>query len=208
MQPPLKKRLLIMTAAALVQFNYSIATRVLTGGIIPKLPIDVFPLSVIWVIPYALWYPFILWCGIWLILKSDERSFRTFTAGFIFTCTLGVLTFYLFPTYIIDPELPGTDIFSRTLLFLQNIDGNYAAFPSAHVYVTTILVLFLHRWYPRYVWVWLFLYVMIAFSTLFTRQHYILDAIGGTVYGWVGYRFGLWWEERSRTGTSKQRIAE
>jgi membrane-associated phospholipid phosphatase len=205
MQPPLKKRLFIVLVALLIQFNYSIATRVMQGGISPKLPIDVFPLSVVWVAPYTLWYPFILLGGGWLTLKSDERLFRAFAAGFLCACALGVLTFYLFPTYIIDPELPGTDIFSKTLLFLQSIDGDYAAFPSAHVYVTVTLSLFLHRSFPKYGWLWLFIYVMIALSTLFTQQHYILDVIGGTAYGWIGYRFGWWWAERSQTADAQRK---
>lgn len=73
MQPPLKKRILTISAILLIQFNYSIATRVMQGGIIPKLPVDIFPLSVIWVIPYALWYPLIASAGVWLILKSNEK---------------------------------------------------------------------------------------------------------------------------------------
>ncbi|MCC6299613.1 MAG: phosphatase PAP2 family protein [Anaerolineales bacterium] len=199
MQPSLKKRLLIVSLALLIQFNYSIATRVLTGGIIPKLPIDIFPLIPVWVIPYTLWYAFILWAGIRLLVKGDERTFRSFAAGFVCTCTLGVLTFYLFPTYIIDPALPGTDVFSKLLRYMQGIDGNYAAFPSAHVYVTTILVIFYNRWYPKYFPFWLFIYIMISLSTLFTHQHYILDVAGGTVYAWIGYRFGLWWVERNQS---------
>ncbi len=208
MQPPLKKRLLIIAMAVIIQFNYSIATRVLQGGIIPKLPIDIFPLSVVWVIPYALWYPLIAAAGVWILLKSGERAFRAFAAGFILTCTLGVLTFYLFPTYIIDPKLSGEDPFSKMLRFLQSIDGNYAAFPSAHVYVTVILVLFFNLWFPRYLWLWIFIYVVISLSTLYTQQHYILDVIGGTVYGWLGYRFGLWWVERSQTRIAKQTVAK
>lgn len=208
MQPSLKKRILIVSLALLIQFNYSIATRVLTGGIIPKLPIDVFPLEVTWVIPYALWYPIVYAGGLWLLLKSDERLFKAFAAGFTLTCILGVLTFYFFPTYIIDPPLPGTDIFSKTLLFLQSIDGDYAAFPSAHVYVTTIFALFYSHWYPKFRWLWFFIYVMIALSTLFTHQHYILDAVGGTIYAWVGYRFGFWWVERSQTKITRQKAVE
>ncbi len=208
MQPPLKNRILIIVVACLIQFNYSIATRVMQGGIIPKLPIDVFPLSVIWVVPYILWYPLVATAGLWLVLKSEERLFRAFSAGFILTCTLGVLTFYMFPTYIIDPALPGTDIFSKTLLFLQSIDGDYAAFPSAHIYVTVILVLFFDRWFPRYRRLWWFIYIMIALSTLFTQQHYILDVVGGTVYAWIGYRFGLWWVERYEIGSARQKEFE
>jgi membrane-associated phospholipid phosphatase len=196
MQPSLKKRILIVLGALLIQSNYSIATRVMQGGIIPKLPIDIFPLSVIWVVPYALWYPIIVSAGVWLILKMDERLFRAFAAGLICTCTLGVLTFYLFPTFIVDPALPGADIFSKTLLFLQSLDGDYAAFPSSHVYVTVILALFYGEWYPGHRWLWFLIALLISLSTLFTQQHYILDVIGGMIYAWLGYRFGLRWAGR------------
>lgn len=208
MQPSLKKRILIISGILLIQFNYSIATRVMHGGIIPKLPIDVFPLWVIWVIPYALWYPIIASAGVWLLLKSSERLFREFAAGFLLTCILGVLTFYFFPTYIIDTPLTGTDLFTKLLLLLRAMDGDYAAFPSAHVYVTTILALFFNRWYPKYGWLWLFIYVMISLSTLFTHQHYIMDVVGGTTYAWIGYRFGLWWEERSQTKNTREKATE
>ncbi|MFN8387264.1 MAG: phosphatase PAP2 family protein [Anaerolineales bacterium] len=208
MQPSLKKRILIISGILLIQFNYSIATRVMQGGIIPKLPIDVFPLWVIWVIPYALWYPIITTAGVWLVGKSSERLFREFAAGFLLTCIMGVLTFYFFPTYIIDTPLPGTDIFTKLLILLRAMDGDYAAFPSAHVYVTTSLALFYNRWYPKYGWLCFFIYAMITLSTLFTHQHYILDAVGGTTYAWIGYRFGLWWEERSRTNATTEKATE
>lgn len=207
MSPSLKKRILVISGILLIQFNYSIATRVMQDGVIPKLPIDVFPLQPIWAVPYALWYPIIVAGGIWLILKSDERLFREFSAGFLLTCVLGVLTFYFLPTYIIDSPLPETDIFTKLLLLLRAMDGDYAAFPSAHVYVTAILAFSFNRWYPKYGWLWLFIYVMISLSTLFTHQHYILDVVGGTIYAWVGYRFGLWRMEHIQiNNTSKPEV--
>lgn len=203
MQPPLKKRLLLILAIIVIQSNYAPATHLLQGGVEPKLPWDIFPLWAVWVVPYILCYP--LWAfGVgWLALKTNESRFRAAAAGLFLACTLGVLTFFLFPTYVTDPEVTGSDIFSKTLLLVQSVDGDYAAFPSAHIYITVILALFYRDWYPRYKWLWLFIVVIVMLSTLFTKQHYILDVLGGTLTAWLGYRFGLWWN--TMDGKFKQR---
>jgi membrane-associated phospholipid phosphatase len=195
MEPPLRKRILLILAVFAIQSNYVIATRFVQGGIEPKLPIDHFPLWVVWVVPYVLCYP--LWAigVIWLVRKMDETLFRSAIAGFFLTCSLGIATFYLFPTYVIDPKVTGADIFSKTLLLIQRLDGDYAALPSAHIYITVILALFYRDWYPRYKWLWLFIVVIVALSTLFTKQHYIADVISGVFTGWLGYRFGLRWNK-------------
>jgi membrane-associated phospholipid phosphatase len=109
------------------------------------------------------------------------------------TFGIGVTTFFFFPTYVRAATLEGNDIFTVSLRMMHETWGRYAAFPSGHVYITALLVLFFSRWYPRYKLLWMMLLVIISLSTLFTGQHYILDVIGGVVVAWPGYRFGLWW---------------
>jgi membrane-associated phospholipid phosphatase len=33
--------------------------------------------------------------------------------------------------------------------------------------------------------------MVVVLSTLFTRQHYLLDLLGGLAIAWLGYRFGI-----------------
>jgi membrane-associated phospholipid phosphatase len=175
-----------------------------TGGIEPKLSIDVFPIWPIWVVPYVLCY--LLWFSalLWIILKTDDRSFRSFLAACMLTFAIGVTIFTFFPTYVRAATLEGSDIFTVLLRMIHETWGRYAALPSGHVYITALLVLFFSRWYPRYKFLWTMLLVIISLSTLFTGQHYILDVIGGYVVAWVGYHFGLWWagfyEPQKRAG--------
>jgi len=203
MEPPLKKRLLLVLGAILIQSIYTPTSLLLTGGIEPKLLIDIFPLWIIWVVPYALCYP--LWAlGLgWLILKMDERLFRATIAGIFFTVSLGVSIFILFPTYVVQPQLTGTDILSKLLLSIQIVGGDHDALPSAHIYTSVVLALFYRDWYPRYKWVWLLIVVIVSLSTLFTNQHYIADVLAGYLTAWLGYRFGLWWN--TMDGRFKQR---
>jgi len=198
MEPPLKKRILLILGAVLIQSIYTPTSLLLKGGIVPRLPIDVFPLWIVWVIPYALCYP--LWASalIWAIWKMDEAIFRKTIAGLYFVCTFGISIFILFPTYVVLPELQGTDILSNTLRSIQIAGGTHDALPSGHIYITVILALFYNEWYPRYKRIWLFIVVTVSLSTLFTQQHYIADVLAGYLTAWLGYRFGLWWNTMNR----------
>lgn len=176
-----------------IQMIYIPTSNRVTGGIEPKLPIDIFPIWPVWVLPYVLCY--LLWLGsmLWVIFKVDDRSFRAFIAASMLTFTLGALTFIFFPTYVRAATLEGSDIFSVLLRTIHETWGRYDALPSGHVYITTILVLFFGRWYPRWKSFWMVILVIVSFSTLFTGQHYILDVLGGYLVALAGYHFGLWW---------------
>jgi membrane-associated phospholipid phosphatase len=128
------------------------------------------------------------------------------------TFSIGTATFVFFPTYIQAAVIPGNDIFSSLLRFIHENWGRYDAFPSGHVYITTLLTLFFSRWVPRRKALWIGILAIVSLSTLFTFQHYIIDVVGGYVAGLAGYRFGLWWagfnSEPKRTDKrSRKRIA-
>jgi membrane-associated phospholipid phosphatase len=164
-----------------------------TGGIEPKLPIDIFPVSTVWVLPYILCY--LLWTAgfAWIIYRVEDRSFRSFIAACMLTFAMGALTFIFFPTYVRPAVIEGNDIFANILRIIHEHWGRYDAFPSGHVYITTLLALFFGRWYPRYNLLWVVILAVVSLSTLFTAQHYILDVAGGYLAALAGYHFGLWW---------------
>jgi len=189
----LSKRFLFVLFACCIQMIYIPTSNRITGGIEPKLSIDVFPIHAIWVLPYVLCY--ILWvAGIaWVILKMEDRLFRAFITACLLTFSIGTATFIFFPTYIKPATFEGNDIFTFLLRFIHENWGRYDAFPSGHVYITTLMTLFFNRWFPRQKFLWILILVIVSLSTLFTGQHYILDVIGGYIIALAGYYFGLWW---------------
>lgn len=189
----INKRILLFVIIYCIQLLYIPTSERVSGGIEPKLAIDIFPIWPIWVLPYVLCYALWLAGVIWIILKTEDRLFRAFLAACIFTFTFGVIIFIFVPTYVKPASLPGNDIFTVLLRTLHENWGRYDAFPSGHIYVTTLLTLFLIRRYPRHRLLWGLILVIISFSTLFTRQHYILDVLGGYAVAFSGYNFGLWW---------------
>jgi membrane-associated phospholipid phosphatase len=200
----LNKRLLLFFLACCIQMIYIPTSNRVTGGVEPKLPIDTFPVWSVWVLPYVLCY--ILWfAGIaWVIFKTKDWQFRSVVAACMLTFSLGALTFIFFPTYVKPVTLQGRDVFTLLLRIFHEQTGRYAAFPSGHVYITTLLALFFSRWYPQLKFLYILVLVMVSLSTLFTGQHYILDVLGGYLVALAGYYFGLWWtgfrETQKRTG--------
>jgi membrane-associated phospholipid phosphatase len=189
----INKRILLFVIIYCIQLLYIPTSERVSGGIEPKLAIDIFPIWPIWVLPYVLCYALWLAGVIWIILKTEDRLFRAFLAACIFTFTFGVIIFIFVPTYVKPASLLGNDIFTVLLRTLHENWGRYDAFPSGHIYVTTLLILFFIRRYPRHRLLWGLILVIISFSTLFTGQHYILDVLGGYAVAFSGYNFGLWW---------------
>ena len=189
----LSKRIILFLLAYSLQLIYIPTSERVSGGIEPKLPIDIFPIWTIWVIPYVLCFAFWLVSVIWIVLNTEDRMFRSFLAACVFTFSFGVLIFIFFPTYIPQASLPGNDLWTSLLRMLHEKWGRYDAFPSGHIYITTLLTLFFCRLNPRQRWIWILILVIVSFSTLFTGQHYIADVLGGYVVGLSGFHFGLWW---------------
>ena len=189
----IRKRLVLVLLVCCIQTIYIPVSNRSTGGMEPKLSMDIFPIWAVWVVPYVLCY--LLWFTsfAWVILNANDRQFRSFLIACLLTFTLGVLTFIFFPTYVKPVALQGNDVFASLLRIFHEQAGRYAALPSGHVYITTLLVLFFGRWFPRSRFLWIVILLIVSLSTLFTGQHYILDVLGGYLVALAGYYFGLWW---------------
>ena len=189
----LNKRILFLVLVCCIQLIYIPTSMRTTGGIEPKLPIDIFQVWPAWVLPYVLCYPLWLVSSIWTILKMEDRLFRALVAACFLIFAVANSIFIFFPTYVKQATLQGNNIFISLLRLIHESWGRYSALPSGYVYITTLLVLFFSRWYPRPKFLWILILIVISLSTLFTRQHYILDVLGGYVLAIAGYCFGLWW---------------
>lgn len=187
------ERVLLVLLICSIQMIYFPTSEQMRGGIEPRLPIDVFPIIPIWVLPYVLCIPFWLVGIFWATFRMEDDLFRSFMASLLLVCTCAIATFIFFPTYIKAASFVGGDVFTILLRSIHQNLGRYDAFPSGHVYITTLLALFYSRWYPLLKRWWISCAVIVALSTLFTGQHYFVDVLGGLVVAFLGYYFGLKW---------------
>ena len=191
--PTLLQRAILVSLIIAIQMIYLPTSLRALGGMQPKLSIDTFPVWPVWVVPYILCYPMWLAAIGWAVRKMEDDMFRSLIAAFLLTCTVSISIFVFFPTYVEPDTLQGHDIFTVMLRFIHQTEGKYDAVPSGHIYITVLLALFYNLWYPRYQFYWILIPVLVAFSTLFTQQHFVADVVAGLVIALLGFHFGLRW---------------
>ena len=119
----LNKRFLLIVLVCCIQLIYIPTSMRTTGGIEPKLPIDIFPIWPVWVLPYMLCYPIWLVSSIWTILKMEDRLFRALVAACFLIFAVANSIFIFFPTYVKQATLLGNDIFISLLRIIHESWG-------------------------------------------------------------------------------------
>jgi membrane-associated phospholipid phosphatase len=193
------KRLIWCALVFGIQALYFPLNRFLQGGMEFKTAFDDdVPLWSIWVVPCVLIYGWWVVASFWAVWRMEERLYEAFFIASAFVSVSAMTIFTIFPTYVVRPALSGGDWSTQILNLIYSRDSAYNAFPSGHVYVTTLIALFWSRWFPKWRWLWTTTVVVIMLATLFTHQHYLPDRIGELALAWFGYRVGLWCVSDSR----------
>ncbi len=123
----------------------------------------------------------------WKNYEVVKAGFKSFMGA----ATICLLSYLLFPVEFTDriQLAPPFDFFENVVRFFYWIDRPYNCFPSLHVALAFISVQMIDRYNPRLAPYFLSLALLVTLSTLFVRQHYILDLVagGGLAYlmGWL-----------------------
>lgn len=157
---------------------------------VPMTPLDHWiGVSELAFLPYAsLW----LYVSVAPALAMTMAALRTYIAGALTMAGVGLGTFWVFPTAT--PSF-GVDWSTYPALhFLKATDTGGNAFPSLHVAFaahTAVVIaselrsLGAPRWVHGGNWLWC---VAIVYSTIATRQHVVIDVIGGLLLAWMAVR--------------------
>jgi len=93
---------------------------------------------------------------------------------------------------------------------IENLSGGYQAFPSLHFGGPAFILLFDFFHSRRRFWVWLVPTVMVWFSALFLRYHYITDHIGGLLIVifslWFTPKFMIYYSKKADYFRNKTKI--
>lgn len=81
-------------------------------------------------------------------------------------------------------DAAGPGVLRALVRFVYRIDGKYNndVFPSTHVYISTICGYYLALAYPQYAVLSWAIALCIAVSTVFVKQHNLMDIAGGLVW--------------------------
>lgn len=151
----------------------------------PELALDrALPLLPSWALIYGALYLFLIVFPI-LAIRDEEHIRRTVSA-YLFVWIVAYVFFILYPTQAPRPaRFAGEGFAVWGLYMLYSSDPPYNCFPSLHVahsFVSALTVFRLHRKLGIGA---ILAATLVALSTLFTKQHYVLDALAGVLLAFV-----------------------
>jgi membrane-associated phospholipid phosphatase len=151
----------------------------------PSLALDgVLPLLPMWAIVYGALYLYLIVLPI-LVVRSERRIRQTVNA-YLSVWITAYLFFIAWPTVAPRPALvTGQGFAWDALRFLYGADPPYNCFPSLHVahsFVSALACLKVDRRVGRFA---LACASLVALSTLFTKQHYVVDVIAGVAMAYA-----------------------
>lgn len=144
-----------------------------------------FPLIKEFVYIYNSWYPFVFITA-FIIYKKDKNLYKKF----IFTMIIGVLmshiTFLIYPTIVIRPEIEVKTLTDLVLYLTYYFDSPAVnCLPSIHCLLCFISIYYvsLNKNLKTKIKLPIIIYfILIILSTLFTKQHLLIDALLALVY--------------------------
>lgn len=140
---------------------------------IPRLPI--------FAIPYLAFLPWLYSTLIYSFVKN--RYFRQLAISFIVINLIAYVVYLTFQTYIPRNPITSFDFFSGILQFIYNHDQPYAGFPSLHSALSASIATYFVCMKSEWRWSAVVMAVLVIVSTLFTKQHFVLDAVSGVGLG-------------------------
>lgn len=144
------------------------------------------PFCELFVIPYFAWFIMVPGVCIYLLF-TKEREYKRMSYMLVFGMSAFIILSMIMPTklYLRPYVMPRDNVFCDIVSYLYHIDTSTNVFPSIHVYNTCVTMQAVRRSHAR-----LFkkpamrmsvdiLSVLIILSTVFIKQHSILDVVGG-----------------------------
>ncbi len=136
------------------------------------------------VIPYYLWYPYIFIPGIYLLFR-DVPTFKLYMYNVILGYSLALAICALFPNGqdLRPASFPADTLFTRMVRAIYSVDTNTNVLPSMHVIGTLAVVsAVMHSPSTKNKLIRvssIMLAALICASTVFIKQHSILDIFAG-----------------------------
>ena len=148
---------------------------------VPEIGLDrVVPVEPAWMLVYASLYIFVIVLPV-LVVRQREL-FRRGLQGYLTVMLMAYAGFFLYPTAAPRPdEVHGEGFSAWSLRLAYDLDPPYNCFPSLHVaysFVAALTCWRVHRGVGIAAAVWA---ALIGVSTLYTKQHYVVDVIVGAL---------------------------
>jgi membrane-associated phospholipid phosphatase len=165
-------------------------------------------LAPVWSLIYGALYLFLIVLPVLVIRHEDliRRTVRAYLAIWL----AAYAVFLLYPTIAPRPDgdiVPGTGFGAWGLRLLYDLDPPVNCFPSLHVAHSFVGALAVWRMHARLGAVALACAAVVGLSTLFTKQHYVIDVAAGFALAYAAYALFMRGFPRAAAGEEERRAA-
>lgn len=152
-----------------------------------ELPVDHhIPVVAAFVFPYLSLYV-LLAVSLLRFLQVESRIFVITALAISLDLAISYLVFVFYQTRVERPVILGSDVSSSILRWVYSVDKPFNAFPSLHTSLSALMALLWGGVGSRIRPVIALWAVLIIVSTLFTKQHYLADVLGGLAVALISY---------------------
>ncbi len=143
---------------------------------------DMIPFSKYFVIPYFLWFAYMT-ATIIFFFFYDKMELIKYAVFLITGMSVCIIIYAVFPSYqTLRPVITDDDIFSKMVCFIYSVDSPSDVCPSIHVLNsiaahTAVLKSRFFRSKPVLKTISLILMILICLSTVFLKQHSVIDGL-------------------------------
>lgn len=174
---------------------------------------DRIPFIEYFIIPYLLWFIYIIATVLFFLFKRPKADFYRLAAYLFGGMSICLLICTIFPNGLdLRPELdPDKNIFTKLISVLYTADTNTNVFPSIHVFASIGAHTAISRteFSKRFRFVKpasAVLMVLIILSTMFLKQHSVIDVIGAIVLSFCMYGLVYFPVRDYSAGTARQKL--
>ena len=174
---------------------------------VPEIALDrIIPLQPAWMLVYGSLYVFVILLPLLVVRQHD--LLRRAMQAYLMVMGVAYAGFLMYPTAAPRPSVvPGDGFAAWTLQMAYAIDPPYGCFPSLHVayaFVSAFTCARVHRGVGIAALLWAGL---IGFSTLYTKQHYIVDVVAGALLAYAAHVWFLRGYPREAVPEADRRLA-
>ena len=157
---------------------------------------DMIPFCEIFIIPYLLWFPYVIMTVVYFLFRNkNKKEYFQLIFNLMMGMTVFLVVSYIYPNvqYLRPAVFPRSNIFTRLVAEIYRTDTPTNILPSIHVFNSLAVYFAIHhcqalkdrKWLQRGA---LILSVLIILSTMFIKQHSVIDVCLGTTLALFGHR--------------------
>ena len=156
---------------------------------------DLIPFCEYFIVPYLLWFPYqVFVVAYFIFFNKNKREYYQLTLNLCMGMTVFLIVSWLYPNIqLLRPAVFADDnLFIRTVQHLYSIDTPTNILPSIHVFNSIAIHLAIckceqlkdKKWLKRGAGILTFLIIL---STMFLKQHSVIDVTLGSAMAGAGY---------------------